>query len=428
MRSIWNRPDRVRAACTALAVFFVTSARAQQSTEEPKYSSTPTGSVIGYVVYDDMKLPVRFAEIRLVPKRTEADRVRIEEETNASNPPKPQLRMASGISVMDGSFRIDGVPVGDYFAGAVMPGYLTSGTAAAANTATGEQLKGLVASMPTVHVAAGQVASVNLTVHRGAVIAGRVQFADGSPAIGAKVQWELAERDLEIESVRMAKPSPQQEIILEFGYHPRQGNGVETDDEGRYRIFGLPAGKYIVSTIIASQLGSGQITMSDGSGSRASGRERIYPNMTTVYGPGVFRRSDAKVFEIRGDEQVMDADVKVDPSGLHTVRGRILAGEDRHVPSQAMLRLRENGKNISRFAMIEDDGSFQIDYLPSGSYTLVVTGSPDKSIPASSTDSPRVLRNYKVAEVDFIVGGQDVVLDSVLLIALKPGEKMEWPR
>ena len=165
-----------------LAVFFVTSVRAQQSTDEPKYSSALTGSVIGYVVYDETRLPVRFAEIRLVPKRTEADRVRIEEETNASNPPKPQMRMASGISVMDGSFRIDGVPVGDYFAGAVMPGYLTPGTSAAADTATDEQLKVLIASMPTVHVAAGQVASINLTLHRGSVIAGRVQFADGTPA------------------------------------------------------------------------------------------------------------------------------------------------------------------------------------------------------------------------------------------------------
>ena len=150
--------------------------------------------------------------------------------------------------------------------------------------------------------------------------------------------------------------------------------------------------------------------------------------MATVYGPGVFRRGDAKVIEIRGNEQVMDADVKLDPGGLHTVKGRVLAGEDRHAPSQAMIRLREDGKNISRFAMIEGDGSFQIDYLPPGSYTLVVTGSPDMTTPANSTDAPRVLRNYKVAEADFVVGGQDVVLDDVLLIALKPGEKMEWPR
>ncbi len=216
---------------------------------------------------------------------------------------------------MDGSFRIDGIPVGDYYAGAVMPGYLTPGTSIATETATAEQLKDLLDSMPTVHVTAGQVASVSLTLHRGAVIAGRLQFADGSPAVGAKVGWELAERDIEIQSVRMTRLSPAQEILSTFGYHPRQDNGIETDDEGRYRIYGLPAGKYIVSTVIISPLSSGQVTMNDGTSTRASGQVRMYPNMTAVYAPGVFRRKDAKVFEVREGEQRMDADMKLDPSG-----------------------------------------------------------------------------------------------------------------
>jgi hypothetical protein len=252
-----------------------------------------------------------------------------------------------------------------------------------------------------------------------------VQFADGSPAIGAQVGWELAEKDVAIQSVRLARPSPLQEIVRPFEYYTQHKHGGATDDEGRYRISGLPPGKYIVITVIVSQLGSGQVVMSDGSGSRTSGRNQMYPNMTTVYGPGVFRRGEAKVFEISGDEQVTDADVKIDISGLHTIRGRVLAGADRHVPSQAMVSLKEGGRDL-QLATMEEDGSFQINYVPSGSYTLAVLGFPDMTVPANTTDAPQVLRNYQQAKVAVVVGGSDVVLDEVVLTAFKPGEKVDW--
>ena len=45
-----------------------------------------------------------------------------------------------------------------------------------------DQLESLIASLPQVHVGAGQTAGVSLTLHRGAVIGGRMQFADGSPS------------------------------------------------------------------------------------------------------------------------------------------------------------------------------------------------------------------------------------------------------
>lgn len=52
-------------------------------------------------------------------------------------------------------------------------------------------------------------------------------------------------------------------------------------------------------------------------------------------------------------------------------------------------------------------------------------GSDETSV-AGTTDVPRVLRSYKVAKLAVVVGGHDVVLDDLLLTALKPGEKMEY--
>jgi hypothetical protein len=425
MRSGRSEVNWVWAMYVVLAIFYVPLTRAQQPVAVPEHHSGLTGSIVGYV-YDERELPVRFAEIRLIPRSNEVDPAQVENQT-ATSGQEPHLSSVRWVSGIDGSFRVDGVPTGDYFAGALMAGYVTSGTLAATAIATGDQLKRMIASMPAVHSAAGQVASVNLTLHHGAVITGRVRFADGSPAIGLKVQWELAERDLAIESIRMARPSPLQETLQAFECCTQHPQGTETDDEGRYRIFGLSPGKYIVSTTIASQVGSG-VMMSDGSGPGSSGRVHPYPETTMVYEPGVFRRKDAKVFEIRGDEEVRDADLKIDPSGLHTVTGKVLAGEDRHVPSQAMIRLQEDGKDTDRLVMIEDDGSFQIDYVPSGSYTLEVMGAPDMTIPTSPTDFSEVLRNYKMAKVTVEVGEHDVVLDELVLIVLKPGEKEEWFR
>jgi hypothetical protein len=419
----WSK--RVQAASFALAIFSVVSAQAKQQAAESKDASTVTGSVTGYVECDETELPARFAEIRLVPRPVDTDQVQVGEKVIAPDVQPVHLSMVTGFSDMDGRFRIDGVPAGDYFAGALMSGYVMSGTGAGAD-AKGDELKQLIASLPAVHVTAGQVASVKLTLHRGAVIAGKVEFADGSPAIGVRVGFEGAEKNLALESVRLARPSAGQEIMRQFDYNTNHRPEVSTDDEGHYRIFGLPPGKYIVNTVIVSQLGSGQISMSDGSGSRTSGKGRIYPNVTAVYGPGVFRRKDAKVFELHDEEQVTNADVKLDPSGLHTVKGKILEGEDHHVPSQAMLRLLEGETDAGQFSMMENDGSFQFDYVPSGSYTLLVTGSPDMTTPTGPTDFPQLLRQYKQLEAPLIVGEHDVVLDDLVLIALKPGETEKW--
>ena len=149
----------------------------------------------------------------------------------------------------------------------------------------------------------------------------------------------------------------------------------------------------------------------------------MYPELIVICEPGVFRRKDAKVFEIRGDEQVMDGDFKIDPDGLHTLRGKVLASEDRHAPNGAMVRLREDGaKEVGRFVEIEEDGSFQINYLPPGSYTLEVNATDRFDSPGG----PEKNRDYKTVKLAVVVGEHDVVLDDVLLTALKPGEKMEF--
>jgi hypothetical protein len=407
-----------------LAILSLCSAHPQPLAAVPESPSALTGSVTGLVYYGETRLPVRFAEINIVPIPSEAD------VAPAKNQPMPQQRdrrvqRVYGTSGMDGSFRLDGVPEGDYLVAALKPGYITPGATAAMDFSLSEdQIKSIIASLPQVHVGAGRTASVSLTLHRGSVIAGRMQFADGSPMIGAMVGCESIDSVLRLESAmrpenRGKVVSPRQEALQSLSSSQNLPQRVLTDDEGRYRIFGLPPGKYLVSTMMALDHSSERVVMNDGSNPHTVGREHMFPEMIAVYAPATFRRKDAKVFEIRGDEQIAEADLTLDPNGLHTLRGRVLDAGDHHAPT-TIIRLKEEGaKEVPRLVEIEDDGTFQVNYLPSGSYTLQITSS-DVPDPANSAARPT---EYKTVELTAVVADQDVLLDDVLLVPLKPGEK-----
>ncbi len=299
-----------------LAILPLSSAHPQQPAPVPESPSALTGSVTGFVYYAETRLPARFAEINIVPIPSEAEVAPVKDQPIPPGVPQQRdrhVQRVSGTSGMDGSFRLDGVPAGDYLVAALKPGYITPGAAAAMDWSLSEdQLKSLIASLPQVHVGAGQTASVSLTLHRGAVIAGRMQFADGSPVIGAMVGCDLIDSVQRLESLlrlenRGKVASPRQEALQSFA-------STSTDDVGRYRIFGLPPGKYLVTTMIAMDHSSGRIVMTDGSNPHTIGREHMGPEMIPVYAPATFRRKDAKVFEIRGDEQITDADLTIDRS------------------------------------------------------------------------------------------------------------------
>jgi hypothetical protein len=411
-----------------LAILSLGSAHPQPPAAVPESPSALTGSVTGFVYYGETRLPVRLAEINIVPIPSEADVAPAKNQPIPPGVPQQQDRRVQrvyGTSGMDGSFRLNGVPEGDYLVAALKPGFITPGAAAAMDFSLSEdQLKSLIASLPQVHVSAGGTASVSLTLHRGAVIAGRIQFADGSPMIGAMVGCESIDSVTRLESAmrpenRGKVVSPRQEALRSLSSSENLPQRVLTDDEGRYRIFGLPPGKYVVDTVVTMDHGSERVIMNDGSNPHTVGREHMRPEMIPVYAPATFRHKDAKVFEIRGDEQIADADVTIDPNGLHTLRGRVLAAADHHAPA-TFIRLKEEGtKDAFRFVEIEDDGTFQVNYLPSGSYKLRITSydAPDPANPAAQSVE------YKSVELTAVIAGHDVLLDNVLLAPLKPGEK-----
>ena len=112
----------------------------------------------------------------------------------------------------DGRFHFDSVPVGRFTASASKRAYLDS----AGGVVADPNLRSVVIVQP------GNRTDIVLRMTKGAVIAGRVMRTDGSPLSGVQV---AARR---LADSKMAT------------------SWQRSDDEGHFRIYGLPAGSYVV--------------------------------------------------------------------------------------------------------------------------------------------------------------------------------------
>jgi hypothetical protein len=379
------------------------------------------GTVTGRLTFAETQLPARFAEVVLLRKPDAADLLQYSPERTRKPQSKVQKVVSmSGRSGLDGSYTIAEVPPGDYFAIAKLPGYVVP-VETPANEKEARDIGKLTAQLAVVHVDVNRVSTADLVLHRGGAIAGRMRFQDGSPAVGALVTVEPA-----------AAESPWE---LGVGYPPlamalqSRGNLIDggssrglsglTDDEGRYRIAGLPPGKYRVNAVVHT--GGGYRMVSERGGISGRPVNGVGDSVMTVYVPGAMRRADATVFEIRGDERVADADLELSLSGLHTVRGRVLAKEDRRVPNNVSITLSIDGdKGQQRFTSVELDGSFHFDYLPQGTYTLQVKAvDVDQKEPSPGSQPDEIQANavhpYASVKVPVIVAEHDVTVDDLLL-------------
>jgi hypothetical protein len=126
------------------------------------------------------------------------------------------------------------------------------------------------------------------------------------------------------------------------------------------------------------------------------------------------------VFEIKGSEQLADASIEVRLSGLYTVRGKVLAKEDSHAPNQAFVSLADRtDKTFGRGAYVQQDGTYILEHVPAGTYTLTVTGAQDVADPdeLDRQAKPVVLRMFEGAKMEVVVIDEDANLPEILLEA-----------
>lgn len=266
---------------------------------------------------------------------------------------KPVARATTGA---DGFYRLANVPAGSYHLQILAPGFIAAGALMPRGPNESRAL----------NVEAGEtIEHQDFTLARGGVITGRVTDADGKPVIAEHLR------------------------LIHAGGDPRSGPvhtgaayGFETDDRGVYRMYGLPAGRYLVcvgegkeSALVSAAL---------------TGRNRTHtchPNATEV--------AQAKIVEVSHGGEATGVDITLAPSAkTYEARGRMLDAET----GQPVANLSygfgvfgPDGKHIGHRgysnAKTNAAGEFRFDNLLPGRYAVFVVVVRDGDAPNYYSDA-----------------------------------------
>lgn len=217
------------------------------------------------------------------------------------------------------------------------------------------------------------VENIDFALSPGGVITGRITNAEGRP---------LIEQRLTVESV---------DTKMNFGgMYDFNDTMYQTDDRGIYRIYGLPAGKYLVS--IGEDKDSG--TMSFGF------RQTGYYIRT--FHPGVTDKSQAKIVELGDGGEETGVDIALGPrEKLYAVSGHLVdANSGKPVPNVYVglgeVLPGENSFRASGWGGIKSDdlGQFRMEGMKPGNYAVFAAfenksddNRTSNAVPVEVTDS-----------------------------------------
>jgi len=310
----------VRAHVAVLIMILFQVAVVAPAQTPPKGPQKATGSIAGRVTIGDKGVPN--VVLALLP----------------TNYPYEWVVITQTKTDWDGHFRLTGVAAGSYYVGLLAPALIV--------------LKQTEARQPgkAVTISDGEaVEGVDFSLTRGGVIAGRLTDADGQPVVAEPVV--LMQVDERGQRRQFSLPTP-------FRF--------ETDDRGVYRLYGVPAGRYLV--------GAGVIGQSGG-----VARQGAYVNFyQRTYHPDATDEAKAKVIEVTAGGEVTNVDIKFGRSvKLYTASGRVVeAVSGRPVPGlhYAYGALMDNGKKIGNFSQplgpTNAQGEFQLEGLIPGQYAV----------------------------------------------------------
>jgi hypothetical protein len=277
----------------------------------------PKGTAVlrGYVLAADTGAPIRRAQVR-------------------ASAPDADTRMTT--TDEQGRFELKELAGGRYTVTASKGGFVTlqygqrrpSERGTPIDLPAGQTLEKLVIGLP-----------------RGSVIAGRIVDEFGEPLTGAQVS---VQRYAYVNGVRQLRPS---------------GQGDRTDDQGAFRIFGLPPGEYYVAATLREDRGP---RMNADDDAAASGyAPTYYPGTTSVGG--------AQRVTVGLGEEVGGVAFGLTLVPLARISGRVI-GPSGMVQTGPVMAVpddpgRLGGGNV-RTGQIRADGSFEIAGLAPGRYLV----------------------------------------------------------
>src|SRR5262249_15189330 len=146
--------------------------------------------------------------------------------------------------------------------------------------------------------------------------------------------------------------------------------GATSNDRGDYRVFGLPAGRYL---LLASPPGA-PITRPIESGSLVADAQDAY---ASLYYPGVPDADSASPISLPEGGELADVNFDIRKVRAVTLRGRLVSPLGKLSEGQVQVVLAHNEKNSASYidrasAMIDPvTGRFEIHGVSPGSYLLV---------------------------------------------------------
>lgn len=390
------------AAVAAMAV--AVGAGAQQA-------AAASGTVSGHVVCSDTQRPARFATVLLfgvpasVTPAVQVPNGTGEEQMAAAivNLGKMDSSFVQTQTDENGAFTATGVAPGDYYVFASVPGYVQPVNQVKAALEAGADPKKPLPGILTVHVAAARESLADVAVDRGAAVSGNVVWEDGSPVTKATVTVVAAKGE---------KPLPPQYSMVMMGSIGAGGLAAITDDLGHFRIAGLAAGDYYVKAALQTR---SQFSMQKGK-MNFNFNQLAAEKPLTIFAPAAFHQADAKAVTLTAGQSVEGEDVTINLMNLHSVSGHIASAEDHHLINSGMILLTDTGdKDFSRSASVNEDGTFTVRFVPSGTYTLQVEDGAD-TVPSTkkpakgliSFGSDETVKSYEEAKQPVIVTDDDV--------------------
>ena len=246
----------------------------------------------------------------------------------------------SAVTDDEGRFRISNLAPRTYYVWPFAPSFVVA------------EATGIYPQGKNISVLEGEAAEdVNFTLTRGAVITGKITDSSGRPVTS--------------EVVRILPVQPNLRRLVSSVYP--HIDEIRTDDRGIYRAYGLPAGSYKVA------IGNASFTVF----TSISGR-RFYPQ---TFHPDVTDEAKAQIVELAEGSEVSGIDITVARAMIgFSASGRFVdASNGQPVPNLNFgLTVLSNTNETRGFASLRNvstnNGSFQVDNLPPGTYAVSVLG------------------------------------------------------